>query len=91
MTKKLTALGVTCWGAILYAAVVSAMLNVAFAEMSIEINTTIADLVLTTGYQTLVVGVTGPFFLHYRANGAKDQSFCWLRSLVWWLILSAPA
>ena len=33
MSKKLTALGITCWGAILYAAVVSAMLNAAFATM----------------------------------------------------------
>ncbi|KAH0833567.1 hypothetical protein AYO21_05245 [Fonsecaea monophora] len=61
-TKKLTALGITCWGSILYAAVVSAMLNSAFFEMSIEINTTIPKLVLSSGYQTLVIGVTGPLF-----------------------------
>ncbi|OAP54792.1 hypothetical protein AYL99_11240 [Fonsecaea erecta] len=61
-TKKLTALGITCWGSILYAAVVSAMLNSAFYEMSIEINTTIPKLVLSSGYQTLVIGVTGPLF-----------------------------
>ncbi|OCT48315.1 hypothetical protein CLCR_04009 [Cladophialophora carrionii] len=61
-TKKLTALGITCWGSVLYAAVVSAMLNAAFFEMSIEIDTTISKLVLTSGYQTLVVGVTGPLF-----------------------------
>jgi MFS family permease len=60
--KKLTALGITASGSILYAAVVSAMLNSAFFEMSLELNTTIPALVLTTGYQTLVVGVCGPVF-----------------------------
>ena len=61
-SKKLTALGITCWGAVLYAAVVSAMLNAAFFQMSVQINTTIPALVLTSGYQTLVVGVCGPIF-----------------------------
>lgn len=61
-SKKLTALGITCIGAVLYAAVVSAMLNSAFFEMSIEINTTIPKLVQTSGYQTLVIGITGPLF-----------------------------
>lgn len=61
-SKKLTALGITCIGAVLYAAVVSAMLNAAFFNMSIEINTTIPKLVQTSGYQTLVIGVTGPLF-----------------------------
>lgn len=75
MTKKLTALGITCWGAVLYAAVVSAMLNAAFAEMSVEINTTIADLVLTSGYQTLVVGVTGPLFSALARKWGKRPIF----------------
>lgn len=60
--KKLTVLGVTSFGCILYAAVVSAMLNPVFYTMSLQLDTTIAALVLTTGYQTLVVGVTGPVF-----------------------------
>ena len=61
-SKKLTVLGITSFGCILYAAVVSAMLNPAFFTMSLELNTTIPALILTTGYQTLVVGVTGPLF-----------------------------
>lgn len=61
-TKKLTALGITSFGTILYAAVISAMLNPAFFTISIQLDTTIAALVLSTGYQTLVIGVTGPIF-----------------------------
>ncbi|KAL2399165.1 hypothetical protein ABEF95_000664 [Exophiala dermatitidis] len=75
MSKKLTALGISCWGSILYGAVVSAMLNSAFAEMSVEINTTIADLVLTSGYQTLVVGVTGPLFSALSRKWGKRPIF----------------
>ncbi|KAK7887414.1 hypothetical protein LTR67_009834 [Exophiala xenobiotica] len=74
-SKKLTVLGITCWGSILYAAVVSAMLNAAFAEMAVEINTTIPDLVLATGYQTLVVGVTGPLFSALARKWGKRPVF----------------
>ncbi|KIW59220.1 hypothetical protein PV05_03684 [Exophiala xenobiotica] len=74
-SKKLTVLGITCWGSILYAAVVSAMLNAAFAEMAVEINTSIPDLVLATGYQTLVVGVTGPLFSALARKWGKRPVF----------------
>ncbi|KAH6698503.1 serine/threonine kinase 16 [Leptodontidium sp. MPI-SDFR-AT-0119] len=60
--KKRTALGVTVMGEILYGAVVSAMLNPAFYALSYELNTTVTDMVLTTGYQCLVTAVTAPFY-----------------------------
>lgn len=75
MSKKLTALGITCWGAVLYAAVVSAMLNAAFATMAVEIDTTISKLVLASGYQTLVVGVTGPLFSALSRKWGKRPIF----------------
>lgn len=75
MSKKLTALGVTCMGSVLYAAVVSAMLNAAFAEMAVEINTSIPKLVLASGYQTLVIGVTGPLFSALSRKWGKRPIF----------------
>ncbi|KAL6248009.1 hypothetical protein RBB50_005357 [Rhinocladiella similis] len=75
MSKKLTVLGITCWGSVLYAAVVSAMLNSAFFEMSVEINTSIPKLVLTSGYQTLVIGVTGPVFSAFARKWGKRPVF----------------
>lgn len=75
MSKKLTALGVTCLGAIFYASVVSAMLNPAFGVMAVQINTTIPALVSATGYQTLVVGVTGPVFSALSRKYGKRPMF----------------
>ena len=62
MSKKLAAFGITSVGGILYAAVVSAMLNPAFFEMSLELNVPISAMIQTSGYQTLVIGCTGPIF-----------------------------
>lgn len=73
--KKHTVLGITCFGAILYAAVVSAMLNPAFYAIAIDIDSTVADIVLTTGYQTLVVGVTGPIFSAISRRWGKRPVF----------------
>ncbi|KAH8807382.1 serine/threonine kinase 16 [Xylogone sp. PMI_703] len=73
--KKLTALGITSLGAILYAAVISAMLNAAFANIAVEVDSTIAALVLTSGYQTLVVGVTGPIFSAISRRWGKRPVF----------------
>ncbi|KAI1625853.1 serine/threonine kinase 16 [Exophiala viscosa] len=75
MSKKLRALGITCFGSILYAAVTSAMLNAAFATIAVEVNTTISALVLATGYQTLVVGVTGPMFSALARKWGKRPVF----------------
>ena len=55
--KKLTVLSITLSGAVLYAAVTSAMLNPAFVTIAIETHSTVPKMVLATGYQTLVVGI----------------------------------
>jgi MFS family permease len=60
--KKLTALGVTCWGSVLYVGVVAGLLNASLATVAAQIDSTIAALVLTQGYQFLVVGVSGPIY-----------------------------
>jgi predicted MFS family arabinose efflux permease len=62
MAKKLTAFGVTSFGCLLYAAVISGMLNPVWYTMSLELDTPLSTLVQTNGYQALVVGVTGPIF-----------------------------
>jgi MFS family permease len=75
--KKLTTLCVTLSGSVLYAAVCSAMLNPAFFAISVELNTTVGALVLATGYQTLVIGVTGPIFSALGRKYGKRPIFLW--------------
>jgi MFS family permease len=75
--KKLMVLSVTLSGSVLYAAVCSAMLNPAFFQISVELNTTIAALISATGYQTLVVGVTGPIFSALGRKYGKRPIFLW--------------
>lgn len=73
--KKHTVLGITCFGAILYAAVISAMLNPAFYTIAIDVHSTIADIVSTTGYQSLVIGATGPVFSAISRRWGKRPVF----------------
>lgn len=59
---KMMCLGVTLLGTILYFAVISSMFNPAFPVMAKDLNVPIRDIVKTSGYFTITVGITGPFY-----------------------------
>lgn len=73
--RKLTILGVTLLGSILYFAVISNFLNPSFVVIAKTLNVSVADVVKTAGYFTITVGVTGPFYSAVAHKYGKRPCF----------------
>ena len=59
--RKLTIMLITGMGTILYGACFGPLLNASLVVIAIDLNVTITDITLLSGYQVLVVGCTAPF------------------------------
>lgn len=59
---KLLCLGITLLGSIFYFGVITSMFNPVFPVMAKDLNVSIAKIVKTSGYFTITVGITGPFY-----------------------------
>jgi MFS family permease len=60
-SRKLTIMLITGMGTILYGACFGPLLNASLVVIAIDLNVTITDITLLSGYQVLVVGCTAPF------------------------------
>jgi MFS family permease len=59
--RKLTIMLITGMGTILYGACFGPLLNASLVVIAMDLNVTITDITLLSGYQVLVVGCTAPF------------------------------
>lgn len=73
--KKMTVLCVTLLGSIFYFAVITAMLNPSFSVIAADVHAPLSKVVLTSGYFTLTVGITGPFFSAVAHKYGKRPCF----------------
>ncbi|KAL3425209.1 major facilitator superfamily transporter [Phlyctema vagabunda] len=60
-TRKLVIMLITGMGTILYGAVFGPLLNASLVVIAVDLDVTITDITLLSGYQVLVVGCTAPF------------------------------
>lgn len=60
--KKLVALGVTCFGSLLFVSVIAGLFTSSLKVIADDTHVSIQHIVLTQGYQFLVVGVSGPIY-----------------------------
>lgn len=73
--EKMTVLSVTLFGSILYCAVITSMFNPAFNVIAKDVHASLSDVVRTSGYFTLTVGVTGPLFSAFAHKYGKRPCF----------------
>ncbi|KAH6720575.1 MFS transporter-like protein [Leptodontidium sp. 2 PMI_412] len=60
-TRKMTIMLITGFGTVLYGSTFGPLLNASLVVIALDLNVTITDITLLSGYQVLVVGCTAPF------------------------------
>ena len=74
-TKKLTVTIILCFGGIMFACVISGLLNPGVVVIATEYGRPIGDIVLLSGYQLLVAGSTGAFVAAFSRKYGKRPVF----------------
>lgn len=75
MSRKLTIMLITGMGTILYGACFGPLLNASLVVIAVDLNVTITDITLLSGYQVLVVGCTAPFVSAFSRKYGKRSLF----------------
>jgi predicted MFS family arabinose efflux permease len=71
----MTIMLITGMGMILYGSFFGPLLNASLVVIAIDLNVTITDITLLSGYQILVVGCTAPFVSAFSRKYGKRSLF----------------
>jgi hypothetical protein len=74
MAKRITCILIIFWGATMYGGTVDPLLNTGLFVIARESNVTVADVVIISAYQLLIVALTGPISRPLEGNGANDHA-----------------
>jgi MFS family permease len=74
-SRKLIIMLITGMGTILYGACFGPLLNASLVVIAIDLDVTITDITLLSGYQVLVVGCTAPFVSAFSRKYGKRSLF----------------
>jgi len=74
-TRKIIIMLITGMGTILYGACFGPLLNASLVVIAVDLNVTITDITLLSGYQVLAVGCTAPFVSAISRKYGKRSLF----------------